>query len=181
MATTTSRAKAAATKATEEKPDETTADTAAETTAAEETSGDTAAAEDVATEEPAASTEDHPEVASADETDSQDAQSAPRVPRVGDRVLYTVSDDQANHANDLRAKAHRSLGFHRENGTHLHEGNTVHPGDTFAMDIVRVFDADPTPDSVINGQVLLDGNDTLWVTSVGQAVGQPGCWTWLDS
>lgn len=110
----------------------------------------------------------------------QTAEPAPRVPQVGDHVLYCVTDEDATHVNDLRARAHRSLGFHRENGSHQHEGNTVVPGDVFPMDIVRVFDDPATPDSLVNGQVHLDGNDTLWVTSRGQGEGHGGHWTWRD-
>lgn len=30
----------------------------------------------------------------------------------------------------------------------------------------------------VNGQVLLDGNDSLWVTSAPQHATLPGCWFW---
>lgn len=46
-----------------------------------------------------------------------------------------------------------------------HTGNEVHAGDIFPLVITRVWPADTHG---VNGQVLLDGNDTLWVTSVAE-------------
>jgi hypothetical protein len=45
-------------------------------------------------------------------------------------------------------------------------GNSVKAGDEFPMIIVRVWSRAPKPDDAVNGQVFLDGHDTLWVTSV---------------
>lgn len=50
-------------------------------------------------------------------------------------------------------------------------GNSTNPGEVVPMIIVKVW-----PNSV-NGQALLDGNDSLWVTSVDEGVAR-GQWHW---
>lgn len=60
----------------------------------------------------------------------------------------------------------------------LQQGNSTAAGDVFPMVIVRVWGN--TPESAVNGQVLLDGYDTLWVTSVTQGDGETdGQWSKL--
>lgn len=54
------------------------------------------------------------------------------------------------------------------------EGNVVHTGEVYPMVIVRVWGDEPT--SAVNGQVLLDGNDATWVTSVTQGDGEGHWW-----
>lgn len=55
--------------------------------------------------------------------------------------------------------------------------NEVHQGQVFPMMIVAVWG--DTPLAAINGQVILDGYDTFWATSVhlGQNEGQ---YDWMD-
>ncbi len=55
-------------------------------------------------------------------------------------------------------------------GLNSNTGNSVAPGDVFPMVIVRCWGT--TDVSSVNGQVLLDGADTLWVTSVAQGDGE---------
>jgi hypothetical protein len=43
------------------------------------------------------------------------------------------------------------------------------------MLITRLWTDAPDEDSVVQGQVFLDGNDSLWVTSVKQG-SEPGQW-----
>lgn len=50
-----------------------------------------------------------------------------------------------------------------------HVGNAVETGQTYPMVIVRCWGT--TEESSVNGQVLLDGSDALWVTSVSQGDG----------
>lgn len=60
-------------------------------------------------------------------------------------------------------------------GAQAHIGNEVKEGDTFPMLIVRCWG--DTETAAVNGQVFLDGNDVLWVTSV--AVGEgPRTFSW---
>jgi len=82
---------------------------------------------------------------------------------IGRIVHYTVTEGDATATNKRRADMQRHLQEHRDasNGSQVHVGNTVRAGDVFPMMITRVWGED-----LVNGQVFLDGNDTLWVTSV---------------
>lgn len=51
-------------------------------------------------------------------------------------------------------------------------GNQVYAGQTFPMIITRVWS-----DTMVNGQILLDGNDSHWATSVNLGEGD-GFWSW---
>jgi len=61
-------------------------------------------------------------------------------------------------------------------------GNLPKAGEHVAMMIVRVFPhVIGNDDSGINGQCLLDGNDSLWVTSRKFDEGKsPGTWHWIE-
>lgn len=87
-------------------------------------------------------------------------------------VEYTLSLQDADAINRRRAGANRSMAAHREadNGAQVHVGNNASAGDVFPMVITRVFG--DTPESAVNGQVFLDGNDVLWVTSVCLGTGE---------
>lgn len=89
--------------------------------------------------------------------------SAGPIPSIGRIVHYTLSEYDveqiaaqrkleaitADNAQDVYAKARR--------------GNTPEVGDVYPMLITRVWG--DTPESSVNGQVFLDGNDVLWATS----------------
>ena len=68
----------------------------------------------------------------------------------------------------------------READAHA-RGSAAYVGDMLPMLVVAVVG-----DQFVNGQVFLDGNDTLWKSSVplsnvddGQKLPvQPGCWSW---
>jgi hypothetical protein len=92
-------------------------------------------------------------------------------------VPYTLNAYDADAINKRRADTMTHLAEHRAraDGSQLHVGNGVAKGDVFPMIIVRVWGTDPT--SSVNGQVMLDGNDTYWVTSVTVGDG-PGHFTW---
>jgi hypothetical protein len=98
------------------------------------------------------------------------------MPTVGERVLYTLREHDADAINKRRRDALNkdSNGItlaRRELGAQIHCGNNVMEGDVFPMIITRVWGT--KSDSAVNGQVFLDGNDTLWVTSVtrGEGIG----------
>lgn len=101
---------------------------------------------------------------------------APR-PAIGRIVHYTVTGDQARQINNRRAHAdaHRSAHKAAANGTVVHVGSSVSEGRRFPMIITAVHGDDPH--SLVNGQVFLDGNDSLWVTSVARGT-QPGNYDW---
>lgn len=92
------------------------------------------------------------------------------IPTPGRIVQYTLSEQDALSINKRRKDAHTSGIAATESGAVVHFGNGVSAGDTYPMVIVRCWGS--TEESSINGQVLLDGNDTLWVTSVSQGDGE---------
>lgn len=83
-------------------------------------------------------------------------------PTVGRVVHYKLTAEQAEHINQRRA-------------TSAAHGNPESEGDVAPMIVCRVF---KTEDGhLINGQALLDGNDSLWVTSAKEGA-EPGTWAW---
>lgn len=100
------------------------------------------------------------------------------IPTPGRIVLYRVNGQQALEINRRRKDAFDRIDWHRaiKSGAQVHIGNEVNEGDIFPMIIVRVWGETPT--CAVNGQVLLDGADTLWATSV--SVGdRPGSFHWM--
>jgi hypothetical protein len=100
------------------------------------------------------------------------------IPTPGRIVLYTLSKQDADAQNKRRADAQKHLQDHRENsnGVQIHVGNPLAEGDVYPMMIVRVWNPG-NAHSAVNGQVLLDGNDLLWVTSVKVGTA-PGSYAW---
>lgn len=97
-------------------------------------------------------------------------------PSIGRIVHYTLSESDAGDINRRRADASRNATKHREDadGSQVHTGNSAQAGDVYPMVITRVWS---TETGTVNGQVLLDGNDTLWVTS--RIPGDvPGSYAW---
>jgi hypothetical protein len=83
---------------------------------------------------------------------------------IGLMVLYRLTADDASATNMRRDDALRN----RE--------NSVSEGDRVPMIITRVWlAAADSPWGSVNGQAFLDGNDSLWVTSVEEG-DQPGQW-----
>lgn len=82
-------------------------------------------------------------------------------PTVGRTVHYILGPDDADKINRRRSDAERHMAEHR-----------TRAGEAYPLAITRVW-----PDDTVNGQVLLDGNDTLWVTS-RKADNQPATWAW---
>jgi hypothetical protein len=70
--------------------------------------------------------------------------------QVGETVLYTLTEQDARQIAEQRPE-HKTV------------GNKAEAGQVLPMTIVRCWGT--TPESSVNGQVLLDGNDSLWVTS----------------
>lgn len=97
----------------------------------------------------------------------EDEEPEPRVPRVGDVVLFQLRENDVALINEAR---HVSRQFDKGIETLL--ANSVAAGEVYPMIIVRVWG--DAPDSRVNGRVILDGNDTHWVTSVrcGEAEGE---------
>ena len=102
------------------------------------------------------------------------------IPTLGRIVAYKLTAYDAEAINKRRADLHAS-GFAQQNtGGQCHIGNSVAAGDVYPMVITRVWST--MPGGAVNGQVLLDGNDTFWSCSrsmmVDEETGQPleGSW-----
>lgn len=98
-------------------------------------------------------------------------------PSIGRIVHYKLTEQDAAAVNLRRV----SGAGHQADwlmGAQAHSGNGVSAGETVPMIVCVVWPNEhgPTFDGV-NGQAILDGNDSLWVTSVkeGSEVGQ---WSW---
>lgn len=96
-------------------------------------------------------------------------------PTIGRIVHYRLTEDQAKAHNARRDDA-------RRNFPNAHIGNSLYAGEIVPLLIVRVWaneypDNDPRSKDGINGQAILDGNDTLWVTSAKEGDGA-GQWSW---
>lgn len=94
------------------------------------------------------------------------------IPTPGRVVEYTLTEQDAEQIMRRRndAKAALAAGTVGNTGFVLHFGNDVAAGETYPLVITRAWG--DKADSAVNGQVLLDGNDTLWVTSVSQGEGE---------
>lgn len=103
-------------------------------------------------------------------------------PSIGRIVHYRLSEQNANEINRRREDASGNMMAHKQNGNGviIHAGNPVSAGDIYPMVIVRTWG--PDEHHAVNGQLLLDGNDTLWLTSVGQvsAGAEPSHGQWFE-
>jgi hypothetical protein len=61
-------------------------------------------------------------------------------------------------------------------------GNYASPGQHLPMIVVVVWPNEFGPDQPgVNGQLFLDGNDTMWITSARHdESGAPGTWHWIE-
>lgn len=91
-------------------------------------------------------------------------------PSIGRSVHYMLTADDADKINRRRTDGPAILDRMAAGvwsiGAQAHIGNTAVAGQVFHMTIVRLWGEGET--AALNGQVLLDGNDVLWVTSVTQ-------------
>lgn len=136
------------------------------------------AARETATD-PAAPAEDAQEQKEAEAAAAEAAQPAaelspgaaedPATPAIlGYPCVYRLSERDAAAINQARTNTSPNQDFQR------HSGNPCREGDDVACTIAAVHSP-----SMINGQCLLDGNDSHWVTSVPYG-NEPGRWRWAE-
>ncbi|MCW1885523.1 DUF2829 domain-containing protein [Luteolibacter flavescens] len=91
-----------------------------------------------------------------------------KTPSIGRIVLFVLAAAQVSAINHEREQSGGVL-----------SGNTVKEGDVFPMIVVRAWG--DSPESAVNGKLLLDGTDTLWLTSVtATKEPTPGSFYWPD-
>ena len=83
------------------------------------------------------------------------------IPSLGRIVHYTLSQYDADTINQRRGAGS------------AFQGNVVKEGDVFPLIITRVWGS--SEDSAFNGQLMLDGNDTRWITSTSIGEGPTKC------
>ena len=83
---------------------------------------------------------------------------------LGRIVHYTLTAAQAAEAKKQRGVVGGAAVGQR----------TIEEGNVCPMIITAVWNAE---NGTVNGQAFLDGNDSLWVTSVDEGAG-PGKWCW---
>lgn len=95
---------------------------------------------------------------------------------IGRIVRYVLSEADAAAIRRRRvAKPHEHTW---PMGAQAHVGNPPSKGDVVPLIVVRVFPDEFGPDIPgVNGQAFLDGNDSLWLTSVREGA-VPGTWHW---
>lgn len=78
---------------------------------------------------------------------------------IGQILYYCLTAQDAQRITGQRKSSYDTL-----------RGNPVREGDEYPLIVTRAWDERSYPPSgAVNGQVLLDGNDSLWVTSVKEA------------
>lgn len=102
-------------------------------------------------------------------------------------VHYVISQMEADEINRRRKDAadiqDRLKAGTWPLGAQAHVGNTVSAGDHIPMVVVRVWNRDT---GMVNGKVLLDGNDDFWATSVrfkevgGHEKAENRTWHWIE-
>jgi len=90
------------------------------------------------------------------------------MPTIGQIVHYKLTAEDAEAINRRRRHADESRVVHQHTGTVVHMGNPAESGDVYPLIITKVSATNANEDLAINGQVFLDGDDTLWVTSALQ-------------
>jgi hypothetical protein len=100
---------------------------------------------------------------------------------IGRIVLYILTEQDAAEINRRRttdSKIAERIAKNTEQssawplGAQAHIGNSVEAGQIYPMIVTKVWSA-----GHVNGQVLLDGNDCLWATSVAEGT-QGHQWHW---
>jgi hypothetical protein len=110
-----------------------------------------------------------------------------QLPTIGRIVHFKLTADQAQQINRRRttrtAIAERISESKWPLGAQAHMGNHASEGDVLPMIICRIW-PDEYGEGIpgVNGQLFLDGNDCLWITSAREGLEPggplPGQWFW---
>lgn len=95
---------------------------------------------------------------------------------IGRTVHYVATPQDADEVTRRRVRgAGASVTWPA--GAQAHVGNALRPGAHVAMTITDVHG----DEGMINGQAILDGNDSMWVTSASYSEDpQEGSWHWPE-
>lgn len=97
-------------------------------------------------------------------------------PSIGRIVHYVLSAQDAEQINRRRTTSAQIAARIADEkwplGAQAHIGNSVSEGEVYPLVITRVWDS-----GMVNGQVMLDGNDLFWATSRHEGV-EPGTYRW---
>ncbi|MFA6904509.1 MAG: hypothetical protein WC236_15645 [Gallionellaceae bacterium] len=96
-------------------------------------------------------------------------------PTIGRIVHYRVSAQDATAINQRRKDAREKMPWHHaiRSGAQVHVGNDMKEGDVYPLIITRLWG--DTEAAAFNGQLMLDGTDTFWVTSTTLGDGPAKC------
>jgi hypothetical protein len=98
-------------------------------------------------------------------------------PSIGRIVHYSLTADNVQEISRRRVQG-AGHGSGWPAGAQAHVGNPVSIGDLVPMIICIIWPNEFGPDfEGVNGQAFLDGNDSLWITSVKEGT-KPGTWRW---
>lgn len=94
-------------------------------------------------------------------------------PSIGRLVHFILSEQCADEINRRRIPG---IGHGKSwpDGAQAHVGNRVGAGEHVPMIVTMVW-----PERTVNGQIILDGNDSLWRCSVEEG-STPGTWHWPE-
>lgn len=100
-------------------------------------------------------------------------------PSIGRIVHYVLTEDDATQINKRRADVfnirERLVAGTWPLGAQAHVGNKVSAGQHVAVIVTGVWGTGQT----VNGQAILDGNDSFWVLSALEGEG-PRTWHWPE-
>jgi len=96
------------------------------------------------------------------------------MPTICRTVVYVLTKEDADRVNRRRVMG-AGHGSTWPEGAQAHVGNHVDGGQKFPLLVTRTFKGY----NAVNGQVFLDGNDSLWVMSAKEGT-VPGTWHWPD-
>jgi hypothetical protein len=97
-------------------------------------------------------------------------------PSIGRILIYTLTEQDAEDVNRRRTDSwliqQATVRTQWSKGAQAHIGNDVKEGDQFPLMVVATLGGEN-----LNGQVFLDGTDTLWVTNILPG-NRSGTWHW---